>query len=143
MKTIKNVMKLFVFAIIILAATQVKAQGNDSMGKRREMAEQRFKEMSDRLALTPDQQNKMKVIAKQNRMEMKQLRETKKDAPKDEKKTAFMAQLKKADDQVNAILNPNQQELYKQYKAEKKAERERKMKEKHEEHELMGGDGLF
>ena len=113
------------------------------MENRKEMAEKRFKELSDRLQLTPDQQAKLKVIAKENRIEMKQLREAKKDAPKEERRAAMVAQLKKANNQVNAILTPKQQELYKQYKAEKKTEKENKMKEKHLEKEELEDGRLF
>ncbi len=142
MKNLKTGMKFFVLMAIFFASSNVKAQENESMEKRKEMAEHRFKELSDRLKLTPDQQTKFRAIAKENRMEMKQLRESKKDAPKEERKAAIMAQFKKANDQVNAILTPKQLELFTQYKAEKKAEREKKMKEKHQEMEGMH-DGLF
>lgn len=82
-----------------------------------------MQELSARLSLRPEQQARLKDIMKQNREEMKALRESKKDAPKEEKRTAMIAQMKKADENINAILDTKQQELYKQYKAEKKAER--------------------
>lgn len=143
MKNLKTGMKFFVLMAIFFASSNVKAQENESMEKRKEMAEHRFKELSDRLQLTPDQQTKFRAIAKENRMEMKQLRESKKDAPKEERKAAIIAQFKKANDQVKAILTPIQLELFTQYKAEKKAEREKKMKEKHQENEMMEEMKLF
>ena len=54
---------------------------------------------------------KLKAIAKGNRVEMKQLRDAKKDAPKEERKVAMVNQLKKVNDQINVILTPKQQEL--------------------------------
>jgi periplasmic protein CpxP/Spy len=143
METLKTGMKFFVLMAIFFASSNLKAQENESMEKRKEMAEHRFKELSERLKLTPEQQTKFRAIAKENRMEMKQLRESKKDAPKEERKAAAMAQFKKANDQINAILTPKQLELFTQYKAEKKSEREKKMKEKHQENEMMEEMKLF
>ena len=124
---------LMMIAALFFSSSQVKAQqvqDPQMMEKRREMAEQRFKEFSDMLALNADQQVKIKAIIKQNRMEMKQIREAQKDAPKEERRSAMTAQLKKSNDQINTILDPHQQELYKQYKADKKAERQKKMQER-------------
>ena len=143
METLKTGMKFFVLMAIFFASSNLKAQENQSMENRKEMAEHRFKELSERLKLTTKQQTKFRAIAKENRMEMKQLRESKKDAPKEERKAAAMAQFKKVNDQINAILTPKQLELFTQYKAEKKSEREKKMKEKHQENEMMEEMKLF
>jgi len=124
-------------------AIQLKAQGNEMMENHKELAEQRFKVISEKLQLTQEQQTKLKAIAKENRMEMKQLRESKKDAPKQERRAAMLSQLKKANEQINAMLNPKQQELFSQYKAERKAHRQKKMKEKQEDREMMEDGRLF
>ena len=143
MKTIIKGIKFIALIAIFFTASNLNAQNNESMGRRRELAEQRFKEISDRLQLSPEQQVKLKEIAKENRAEMKQLRETKKDAPKEERRAAMIVQLKKVNDQINAMLTPKQQELFTQYKAEKKANRQKKMKERQSEHEELEDGRLF
>jgi len=140
MMYLKNGIKLIVLTSFLLVVANLKAQQNEMMDNRKEVAEKRFKELSDRLQLTSEQQIKLKAIAKENRSEMKQLRDAKKEAPKEERKVAIVTQLKKVNDQINAILTPKQQELFKQYKSEKKTVREKKMKEKlHEREEIEDG----
>ena len=131
MKNLKNALKLLMMiATSLFCLMQVRAQQPQDpqvMQGRKEMAEQRFKEFSDKLGLNPDQQAKIKTIVKQNRMEMKEIRESKKDAPKEERRAAMAEQLKKGNVQINAVLDPHQQELYKQYKEEMKTERKNKL----------------
>lgn len=98
--------------------------------------EQKFAEASKRLNLSADQQKKLKEILEANKAEMKTLKEANKDASRDEKKKVMIAQLKKLDGQITAVLDAKQIETYKQMKAEKRKEmrekREAKMKEKEE-----------
>jgi Spy/CpxP family protein refolding chaperone len=98
MKILKNVMPVL-FALLII--TSAKAQDHSN---RKQRGEERMKELSTRLNLTTDQETKIQAIMKENREEMKQLRETKKEAPKEEKKAVFMTQMKKADAKI-PLLN--------------------------------------
>ena len=143
MINLKSGIKLVLLLSFFYVVSNLKAQQNEMMGNRKELAEKRFKELSERLQLTTEQQTKLKAIAKGNRVEMKQLRDAKKDAPKEERKVAMVNQLKKVNDQINVILTPKQQELFKQYKSEKKTVREKKMKEKLHEREEREDGRLF
>jgi hypothetical protein len=143
MKRINKIMKLIALMIVIFFTTNLKAQHTEMMEKRKEIAEKRFNDLSERLQLTLDQQTKLKAIAKENRLEMKQLHEGKKDAPKEERRAAMDTQLKKANAQISAILAPQQQELFIKYKAEMKKEREKKWKERNQEKEEMEDGKLF
>ncbi|MES2558833.1 MAG: hypothetical protein V4590_03780 [Bacteroidota bacterium] len=142
MKTLtQTLLLLFVATACLQPALAQDAKNNDN---RKAKHEQRFKAASERLNLTTDQQAKLKAVLKQNKTEMKTLREANKDKAKDEKRKVMIAQMKKADGQVSAILDSKQQEIYKQMKEEKKAE----MKKKREEHmkmkeELEGEEGIF
>lgn len=138
----KNAIKLLALSFMLLGINAAYAQGREGMQKRKEIAEQKFKELSEKLHLSDDQKAKLREIGKQNRMEMKELHEAKKDAPKEERRTALIAQLKKTDEKISAVLDPKQKELYKQLKEEKRAERKSKIKERQEDKELIE-DGLF
>lgn len=112
------------------------------MAERKEMHEKKFTEASKRLNLTAEQQTKIKAILQQNKTEMKTLQEANKDKTPAEKRTLMITQLKKADAQITPLLDAKQLETYKQMKAEKRSEmqkkREERMKDKAEMDEYMG-----
>lgn len=134
-------MLLFVTVACLQSVSAQDAAKNDD---RKAKHEAKFKAAVAKLNLTDEQQAKLKTVLQQNKTEMKALREANKNKTKDEKRQAMMDQLKKADAQISAILDPKQMEIYKQMKEEKKAE----MKKKREEHmkmreEIEGEEGIF
>lgn len=115
----KTSLKLFLVALIVLFSNMVFAQRHHD-GKHKEKADSAFAKVSERLKLTPDQQTKLKEIMKQNRTEMKQVREANKEASKEDRRKAMLAQLSKSDERVKAILNDSQKAEYTKIKAERK-----------------------
>lgn len=122
----KTLFKLCIVAAIVMVGTTVFAQGHQ---KHKEKADSVFNKISERLKLTTDQQSKLKEVMKQNRTEMKQVREANKNASKEDKRKAMMAQLKKSDDRIKEILDDSQEIEY----AKIKAERKEKMKQHRQE----------
>jgi protein CpxP len=114
-----------------------KTAPKHKMEQNKEQRSERFAEAIKRLNLTDDQQTKIKVIMEKNRTEMKALRASKKDSPKDEKHAAMMTQMKKVDGQIATVLDNKQQDIYKQMKAEKKAKMQEKQAERMEKREEM------
>lgn len=140
MKTIMNYFKLIAVMLIILVA-RVNAQQFEK-NKMNERFEHRMNELTEHLQLRPDQQEKVRTIAENNRKELMRIRNTDKEASRKDKRADFIAQLKKADEQIKEILDPKQKELYKKFKEEKKSERKAKMQEHKERHTELE-DGLF
>lgn len=137
----KTTLKLMAALLMLVCATSVFAQGGmrggmrDGKGDHREgkgmNRDSAFAKISQRLQLTPNQQTKLKEIMKQNRQEMKAIKEANKNADKATRRQAVMAQMKKMDDQVNAILNDSQRAEYEKIKAERREEmKKRKMERK-------------
>lgn len=130
MKTITRLFTLTVLLFMVSTAfAQEKARGN------KHRADSAFTKISERLKLTADQQAKFKEIMKQNRTEMKALRESNKTAS-EERKKAVAAQLRKTDERINAILDESQKAEYEKLKAEKKEA----MKKKREQHKKRKQD---
>ena len=130
--------------VAFLGMQSVSAQDSKRSEDRKAQHEQKFKAVAEKLNLTADQQTKLKSVLMQRKTDMKALREANKDKPKEEKRKVMLDQLKKFDGQISSILDAKQLELYKQMKADKKAE----MKKKREEHmkmleEMEGEEGLF
>ncbi len=130
----KTTLKLMAALLMLVCATSTFAQGGMRGGKgnhregRGMNRDSAFAKISQRLQLTPDQQTKLKEIMKQNRQEMKAIKEANKNADKATRRQAVMAQMKKADEQVKAILTDSQRVEYEKIKAERKAEmKKRKM----------------
>jgi hypothetical protein len=109
-----------------------------------EMRAQKFAEASKRLNLTDDQQAKIKELLANNQKEMKALRGQQKDGKKENWRAAKMAQFKKLDGQILAVLNKDQQKTYAQMKEEKMKMMQTKRAEKMKEHEEMDEyQGIF
>ncbi len=114
----KNSIKMVCLALVLMLGSNVFAQGHKGHKGQRDSA---WVKISERLQLSNDQKTKLKEISKQNKEEMKALRESLKTASKEEKKKALLAQLQKNDARVNAILDEKQQAEYKKLKEEKRA----------------------
>lgn len=123
-------------ALLMVSVTNAQDKGQ-KQEVRKEKQAARFDEMSKKLNLTSDQQTKIKEIMTQNRTEMKALKEANKDKAKEEQRKAMLGQLKKADGQVNEVLDAKQKEQYKQLKAERKKEMKEKRKEKMKDNEEL------
>jgi Spy/CpxP family protein refolding chaperone len=120
MKTITRLFALtFLMFMVSTAFAQEKARGN------KHKTDSAFAKVSERLKLTADQQAKFKEVMKQNRAEMKALRESHKTAS-EERKKATATQLRKNDERITAILDETQKAEYEKLKAEKKEELKKK-----------------
>lgn len=107
--------------ILFISLSSLMAQPTKQHPKKRghqDMQAQRFAEMSQKLNLRDDQQQKMKAIMVQRKAEAKRIREEVAD-PK-EKKEQMKALNRSIDEQVNAILDDAQKESYKKLKEEKR-----------------------
>lgn len=136
MKT--QIKSAIICCIALLMVSVTNAQDKTKKhAEHKEKRAARFEEMSKKLNLTSDQQTKIKEIMTQNRNEMKALKEANKDKAKEEKRKVMLAQLKKADGQVNDVLDAKQKELYKQLKAERKKEMKEKRKERIKDQEEL------
>lgn len=122
----KSLIKMGCLALLFMFGSNVFAQGHKGHKAHRDSA---WVKISERLQLTNDQKTKLKEISKQNKEEMKTLRESLKTASKEEKKKAVMAQLQKNDARVNAILDEKQQAEYKKIKEEKRAAMKKRKQE--------------
>lgn len=116
----KTMLRLFTLAFVLVLGTTAFAQGKKGMNHMKH--DSAFAKVSERLKLTTGQQTKLKEVMKQNREEMKTLREANKETAKAEKRKLMMAQMQKNDERINAILDDAQKAEYKKLKEEKKAE---------------------
>ena len=106
-----------------------------------EKFEQRLQEFSKRLNLTADQQNKVRDIMKQSRMEAKSIIQN--NSNKEDRRPKMMQLALKTDGQIMNLLDPKQQEIYKQIKAERKEKRQGQMKEQKEMRMEMDDAGIL
>jgi Spy/CpxP family protein refolding chaperone len=122
----KTAIKLLALAFVILIGTASFAQkpkkGNPKPQHQHMNKDSAFAKVSKRLNLTAEQQTKLKVIMKQNHDEMKALKESIKNATKEEKRKAVVAQMQKNDERVKQVLNEQQKVEYDKIKAERRAE---------------------
>jgi Spy/CpxP family protein refolding chaperone len=133
MKTLKKLASFAMITLLVSGSVTVKAQqapATNRIAPPKQNAEQRFEMFCNRLGLNEQQRVQMKEIAKSNREEMMKIREAKKGAPHGEKRAAILAQLKKVDDQIDAILMPDQKQNYMDFKRERKEQREARIQER-------------
>lgn len=115
-------------------------QGN-MQGKQHERFDARLKELTDTLHLTSDQQSKVKDIMKQTRAEAKTIIQN--NQTKEDRRPNMMDLAKRTDSQINALLDPKQQEIYKNYKASQKANRKNQMNQQKEMRMEMDDAGIL
>ncbi len=131
-------LRLCTLAFIVILGTTAFAQGKKGMHKMK--ADSAFAKVSERLKLTEGQQTKLREVMKQNREEMKAVRESNKDAAKPDKRKAMLAQLKKSDERINGILDESQKAEYAKLKEEKKAQMKAKRAERQKAKPQGGAD---
>ena len=129
----KTAIKLLALAFVMLIGTASFAQKpkpKQQTQHKHMNKDSAFAKVSKRLNLTAEQQTKLKVIMKQNHDEMKALKASIKNATKEEKRKAVVAQMQKNDERVKQVLNEQKKTEYDKIKAEHKAEM-RKNRETH------------
>ncbi len=122
-KTIVLLIGLFVIFLSLNASAQ-----NNKAEKRKEI-KAKGQEFKDKLNLTDDQMVKMKEIRKKTREEVKAKLTANPNASKEEKRKMMREAMVSADQEITAILTPEQQVIYKEEKEKRKQERIKKMKQ--------------
>lgn len=133
MKTSIKLWAITLIALVGIASlTQAQGQNNGEhkLQHKQMNKDSAFAKMSKRLNLSSNQETKLKVIVKQNHDEMRAFKESIKNATKEEKRKAVVAQMQKNDERVKQVLNEKQKTEYDKMKAEHKA-RMRKYREAH------------
>jgi Spy/CpxP family protein refolding chaperone len=142
MKTSIKLWAITLIALVGIASlTQVQGQnkGEHKLQHKHMNKDSAFAKMSKRLNLSANQETKLKVIVKQNHDEMKALKESIKNATKEEKRKAVIAQMQKNDERVKQVLNEKQKTEYDKMKAERKAKM-RKYREANKADKKRGGN---
>ena len=124
----KKLITLLTLVLVILSGNQLFAQRQGKQHKHMNK-DSAFAKISTRLNLSAEQQTKLKEIIRKNREELKAVKEANKNATKEERRKAIVAQMKKGDEQIKAILNDTQKAEYEKLKQERKD----LIKKKHEQ----------
>ncbi|OPB93427.1 hypothetical protein [Elizabethkingia ursingii] len=130
-------MKKIVFSLLLMGATgfafaqqTTEPMKADSQAKRQEMMQKRqqnWDQMKKDLNLTADQENKIKALHERNAADMKQkMAERKTD--RENMKQDMKAKKEQNDAEMKKILSPEQYAKWNDIKAQKKAERQNRMK---------------
>ena len=115
----KKLITLLTLVLVILSGNQLFAQRQGKQHKHMNK-DSAFAKISTRLNLTAEQQTKLKEIIRKNREELKAVKEANKNATKEERRKALVAQMNKGDEQIKAILNDTQKAEYEKIKEERK-----------------------
>lgn len=124
----KKLITLLTLVLVMLSGNQLFAQRQGKQHKHMNK-DSAFAKISTRLNLSAEQQTKLKEIIRKNREELKAVKEANKNATKEERRKALVAQMKKGDEQIKAILNDTQKAEYEKLKQERKD----LIKKKHEQ----------
>jgi len=124
----KKLITLLTLVLVMLSGNQLFAQRQGKQHKHMNK-DSAFAKISTRLNLSAEQQTKLKEIIRKNREELKAVKEANKNATKEERRKAIVAQMKKGDEQIKAILNDTQKAEYEKLKQERKD----LIKKKHEQ----------
>ncbi len=130
-------MKKIVFSLLLMGATgfafaqqTTEPMKADRQAKRQEMMQKRqqnWDQMKKDLNLTADQENKIKALHERNAADMKQkMAERKTD--RENMKQDMKAKKEQNDAEMKKILSPEQYTKWNDIKAQKKAERQNRMK---------------
>ncbi|AJW63716.1 hypothetical protein OZ664_07820 [Elizabethkingia sp. HX WHF] len=130
-------MKKIVFSLLLMGATgfafaqqTTEPMKADRQAKRQEMMQKRqqnWDQMKKDLNLTADQENKIKALHERNAADMKQkMAERKTD--RENMKQEMKAKKEQNDAEMKKILSPEQYAKWNDIKAQKKAERQNRMK---------------
>ena len=115
----KKIITLLALVLLMLSGNELFAQRQGKQHKHMNN-DSAFAKISTRLNLTAEQQTKLKEIIRKNREELKAVKEANKNATKEEKRKALVAQMKKGDEQIKAVLNDTQKAEYEKIKQERK-----------------------
>jgi exopolysaccharide biosynthesis protein len=138
MKNLKLVFKTVLVAVFMLLSlnsfSQDKSRAN---GEAKEKMKERKAELKSKLNLDAKQAEQFDEITLRNRNEAKQkMQSLPTDASQKEKRDIMKTYLDKADVEIIAILNPEQQKIYKEEKEKLKQEKKEMVKRKRAEKEL-------
>jgi periplasmic protein CpxP/Spy len=115
---------------IAVCAFAGQQQGGPRGGMRGGGPERELQMLTERLALTADQQTGVKAVLEQQSTQMKALRQKSDDADSDEARQAQMAQMKQirdeSDTKINALLDDSQKKIFASMLAQRKARMERR-----------------
>jgi Spy/CpxP family protein refolding chaperone len=121
---------IVLFFIIFTVAVNFDSSAQKSKSEKRKEMNAKGQEFKEKLKLTDDQMVKLKEIKQRKREEVKAKLAANPNASKEEKRKMMRDAMVSADQEITAILTPEQQVIYKEEKEKRKNERIAKMKEK-------------
>lgn len=124
--------------LMILTAYTVHAQ--KGRGKSMDM-NQRVEHLGKKLNLNAEQQGKLKTILTKTREDALVIR--KENTTPETRRPKMLELVKSTDQQINGILDPKQQELYKQHKADRKKELKKQRNKKRSELPELEDEGIM
>ncbi len=126
MRTLKH-LTLAIF-LMVAASLQVNAQQRNHKGNAQ--GKQQVEALKQKLNLTDEQTEKIKTIMANHRKAMREQQQANPEADKQERAKAMKARMQELDEQILAVLNADQQQIYNKEKQARKEEMKEKRKEK-------------
>lgn len=126
MRTLKH-LTLAIF-LMVAASLQVNAQQRNH--KSNTQGKQQVEALKQKLNLTDEQTEKIKTIMANHRKAMREQQQANPEAGKQERAKAMKARMQELDEQILAVLNADQQQIYNKEKQARKEEMKEKRKEK-------------
>lgn len=126
MRTLKH-LTLAIF-LMVAASLQVNAQQRNHKGNTQ--GKQQVEALKQKLNLTDEQTEKIKTIMANHRKAMREQQQANPEADKQERAKAMKARMQELDEQILAVLNADQQQIYNKEKQARKEEMKEKRKEK-------------
>ena len=116
---------LMICGMLFSVVTFANAQGGRTMGTPEERATKMTTQLTEKLALTVDQQAKVKSILLDQNAAMAKTRE---EAGEDRKaaRTKMMANMQESNAKINAVLTEDQKKAFAAYQEERKAAMEKR-----------------
>lgn len=121
---------MFVLSVSMQVSAQKGKGERGERGEKRKEMKAKGLELKEKLNLSPEQQTKIKEIRKRHHEDVKAKLLANPKATKEEKRKMMRTAMESADAEIFAILNADQQTIYKQEKEKRKAERMEKRKNK-------------
>ena len=117
---------LMICGMLFSVVTFANAQGSRNMGTPEERATKMTTQLTEKLALTVDQQAKVKSILLDQNAAMAKTRE---EAGEDRKaaRTKMMANMQESNAKINAVLTEDQKKAFAAYQEERKAAMQKRM----------------
>jgi len=117
---------LMICGMLFSVVTFANAQGGRNMGTPEERATKMTTQLTEKLALTVDQQAKVKSILLDQNAAMAKTRE---EAGEDRKaaRTKMMANMQESNAKINAVLTEDQKKAFAAYQEERKAAMQKRM----------------